>query len=132
MLLMRSVFINVKTGISKLSRQVGAKHTTRLHDISSKSQMKHPATTQCHQDVSVAHIHDIPLLRPYDSSCKSQMKHIITLLWYVSSIFQSYVVATFSTFPSYFVMSSIWQVFTSHLSIKSNTKFFQYQPEGKQ
>ena len=33
---------------------------------------------------------------------------------------------------SYFAMSSIWQVFTSHLSIKSSSKIFQYQLGGKQ
>ena len=61
-----------------------------------------------HQDDSLVRIHDVPLLRPYDVSCKTQMNHLTMLLWYVSTTSRSYVVPTVSTFPSYFVMSSIW------------------------
>ena len=44
-----------------------------------------------HQDISVAHIHNIPFVHLYDVSCNSQMKHPITLLWYVSTVSQYYV-----------------------------------------
>ena len=45
-------------------------------------------------NVSVVHIHDIPLVSLYDVSCHSQMKHPITLLWYISTTSWSYVAAT--------------------------------------
>ena len=62
----------------------------RLLDVTNKSQMQHPMTSQWY----VVRILDVLLVRLYDISCKSQMKHSITLLWYVSTTSQSYVVAT--------------------------------------
>ena len=79
--------------------------SVHLHDNSRKSQMKHPTTSQWYVTKTSQ---DVPLLRLYEVSCKSQMKHLTTLLWYVSTTSGSYVVATDSTFSSYFVMSSIW------------------------
>ena len=61
-----------------------------------------------HQDVSVVPNHNVLLLSPYDVSCKFQMKHMVTLLWYVSTMSPSNIVVTVSTFSSYFVMSSVW------------------------
>ena len=70
-----------------------------LHDVSTKSQMKLPTPSPCvslvyHQDVSVVHIHDVPLVGLQCVSSKSQMKHLATSLWYVSTTPRSYVVAT--------------------------------------
>ena len=81
-----------------------------------------------HQDVLVVHVLDVLLVRLYNVCCKPQMKHSEKSLWYVSITSQNYVVVTLSqqvptTFSGYFVITSMWQVFTSHLSIKSNTKF---------
>ena len=76
--------------------------------ISTSPQRLKQASNETPNDVSVVRIHDFPLLRLYDVSCKSQTKHPITLLWYVSTKCRSYVVATVSTFSSYFVMNSIW------------------------
>ena len=100
------------------------------HDVSKKSQMKHPMTSQWYVSTT-----SLRLVRLYDVSCNSQIKQPKTLLWYVSTTPWSYVFATscqqFSTtYSNYFVKTSIWQVSRSHF--KSNTKFFQYQPGGKQ
>ena len=60
------------------------------------------------------------------------MKHSITSLWYVSQLRCCDALMGFYYVFNYFVMSSVQQVFTSHLSIKSSSKIFQYQPRGKQ
>ena len=84
--------------------------SVRLHDVSNKSQMKHPTTFQWYVTKTsqlyastTSHCYV-----PYNVSCKSQMKHLITLLRYNSTTSRSYVVATVSTFSNYFVMGSIW------------------------
>ena len=84
-------------------------------------------TMESRQDVSVVHLHDVLLVHLYNISCKSQIKHPITLFWYVSTTSLSYLFATScqqvsNTHSNDFVITSIWQVSTSHLSIKS--KFF--------
>ena len=78
----------------------------RLHDVSNET--PNDVSVVRHEDVSVIRIHDVPLLRPYDISCKAQTRLLTTLLFYVSTKFWSYVIATVSTYESYFVMSSIW------------------------
>ena len=88
-------------------------------------------------DISKVCIHDVPLARLYDISCKFQIKQPKGLLWYVSITPRSYVFArscqqVFPTHSNYIVITSIWWVSRSYLSIKSSTKFFQYQPGGKQ
>ena len=113
--------------------------SARLHDVSKQVINEIPigVSVVSHQDVSVARIHHVPLVRLYDVSCKSQIKQQIMLLWYVSTTSRSYVVATpylqvSTTFSNYLVMTSIWQDSTFHLSIKSNINFFQYQTRLKQ
>ena len=56
--------------------------SARLHDVSKQVINEIPIGVSVvrHQDVSVAHIHHVPLVRLYDVSCKSQIKHQITLL----------------------------------------------------
>ena len=70
--------------------------SARLHDVSKQVINEIPIGVSVvrHQDVSVASIHHVPLVRLYDVSCKSQIKHQITLLWHVSTTSRSYVVAT--------------------------------------
>ena len=85
-----------------------------------------------HQKVSAVHIYDVLLARLYVVSCNSQLKYPLMLLRYISITYQSYDVATHcqqvsTIFSSYFVMTSIWQVSLPHLSIKSNTNFFQWE-----
>ena len=46
----------------------------RLLDVSNKSQMKHPTTSQWYA-TKTSHILDDSLVRCYDVCCKSQMKH---------------------------------------------------------
>ena len=59
------------------------------HDVSKKSQMKHPMTSQWYVSTT-----SLRLVRLYDVSCNSQIKQPKTLLWYVSTTPWSYVFAT--------------------------------------
>ena len=71
--------------------------SVRLHNVSDKSQMKHPATSRLyvtktsHWYVSAT---SVPSVRLCDVSNKSQMKHPITSLWYASTTSRSYGIAT--------------------------------------
>ena len=77
-----------------------------------------------HQDVSVARIHNVPLVQLYDVSCNSQMKHPITSLWYASTTSRSQVVAT----PClYYGLSYVFKLFGHDLHMVGFHVSFKYQ-----
>ena len=78
----------------------------RLHDVSNKSQTKHPKTSQWYV------------------SCNSQMKHPITSLWLVSTTSRNYVVAT----PCfYYDLSFVFKLLCHDLHLVGFHVSFKYQ-----
>ena len=80
--------------------------SVRFHDISNKSQMKHPATLSG-TSPRMECIHNVPLVRLCNISSNFQMKHPITWPWYVFTTSQNYIVAT----PSlYYVLYYVFKL----------------------
>ena len=102
--------------------------SVRLHDVSNKSQMKHPTTSQWYlTKTSQWYVSTTsPLVCLCDVSCNSQMKHPIKSLRYVSITSQSYVVATPCLYYGlYFVFKLLChdlQLVDFHVSFKHHIK----------
>ena len=111
--------------------------TSDVHVTRTSTRRLKQVSNESPRDVALVCYQDVPLVSLYDVSCKSHMKHPMTLLRYFSTTSPSYVVPKLcqqvsTTSLSYFAVASNWQVSTSYLSIKSSTKFFQYETTRKE
>lgn len=116
-------------------------HQWVFHNISKKSQMKHPTMSQWFATktfqwyVSTTFHQYVPVTSPVNPKRSTQRCRCglsspylqVTLLRRLIGRF----ILRFQIESIYFVITSVWQVSMSLLGIKLNNKFFYYQPGWK-